>query len=196
MAGQINELLLFFVRFSSQHQAFKALTAIARAEEHRPPQAIASKAAAHSAKASGKGAARCAFGGKRTRTGPVWRASGPFVSEALRLMNSVDETLRKLVSRGYPLALQARTVHEGVERLRYMLDRRIDDVNERHDDGYDEDGSSPLVGAAGRRSPKNLGDAVARQVPASKINATSVSPKSQAADRQRLRFLRDGRANK
>ena len=69
-------------------------------------------------------------------------------------MNSVDETLSKSVARGYPLALAARTVHEGVS----------------------DEGTC--------------------QVPASKINATSVSPKSQAADRQRLRFLRDGRANK
>jgi hypothetical protein len=67
-------------------------------------------------------------GGKPARTGPVWRASGPFVHEALRLMNSVDETLSKLLSRGYPLALQAQTVHEGVERLRSMLSREIDEA--------------------------------------------------------------------
>jgi hypothetical protein len=114
--------------FSSQRQAFKALAAIARAEENRQPKAIAGQGAARSANTSGKGAARCANGGKRTRTGPVWRASGPFVSEALRLMNSVDETLGKLVSRGYPLALQAQTVHEGVERLRNMLNREIDEA--------------------------------------------------------------------
>ena len=98
--------------FSSQRQAFKALAAIARAEENRPPQAIEGKAAARSAKASGKGAARCAFGGKRTPTGPVWRAAGPLVSEAFRLVNSVDETLSKLVSRGYPLELAWATIAE------------------------------------------------------------------------------------
>ena len=58
----------------------------------------------------------------------MWRASGPFVSEAFRLVNSVDETLSKLVSSGYPLELAAQTVHEGVERLRDMLDREIDEA--------------------------------------------------------------------
>jgi hypothetical protein len=102
---------------------------VARAEENRRPKAIAGQGAARSDKAaSGKGAARCAFGGKRARTGPVWRASGPFVSEALRLMNSVDATLSTLVSRGYPLATQAQTVHEGVERLQDMLNREIDEA--------------------------------------------------------------------
>jgi hypothetical protein len=115
--------------FTSQRQAFKALAAIARAEENRQPKTIEGKGAARCANASGKGAARCANGGKRTRTGPVWRASGPFVSEALRLINSVDETLSKLVSRGYPLELQAQTVHEGVERLRAMLNREIDEAD-------------------------------------------------------------------
>lgn len=114
--------------FSSQRQAFKALAAIARAEEKRQPKAIEGQGAARSANRSGKGAARCANGGKPARTGPVWRVSGPFVLEALRLMNSADETLSKLVSRGYPLALQAQTLHEGAERLRMMLNREIDEA--------------------------------------------------------------------
>jgi hypothetical protein len=115
--------------FSSQRQAFKALAAIGRADER---SAISDKGAAPGANGGGGGgkdAARCANGGgKPARTGRVWRASGPFVHEALRLMNSADDTLSKLVSRGYPLALQAQTVHEGIERLRTMLNREIDEA--------------------------------------------------------------------
>jgi hypothetical protein len=114
--------------FSSQRQAFKALAAIARAEENRQPKAIDGKGAARCANASGKGAARCANGGNHARTGPVWRASGPFVKEAWRLMSSVDETLTKLVSRGYPLAPEADKVHDGLKRLQTMLDREIDEA--------------------------------------------------------------------
>jgi hypothetical protein len=58
----------------------------------------------------------------------VWRASGPFVEEALRLMSSVDETLGKLVSRGYPLAPKADEVREGLKRLQTMLEREIDEA--------------------------------------------------------------------
>ena len=114
--------------FSSQRQAFKALAAIARAEENRPPKAIEGKGAARCANASGKGAARCASGGKPGRTGPVWRVSGPFVHEALGLVSSVDETLCKLVSRGYPLELEAHKVHATLQRLQTMLDRELDEA--------------------------------------------------------------------
>ena len=114
--------------FSSQRQAFKALAAIARAEENRQPKAIDGKGAARCANASGKGAARCANGGKPARTGPVWRASGPFVREALRLMCSVDETLTRLVSRGYALEPEAEKVHEGLKRLQEMIDGEIDEA--------------------------------------------------------------------
>lgn len=43
-------------------------------------------------------------------------------------MNSVDETLSKLVARGYPLALEAQTVRDGVKRLKTMLSREIDEA--------------------------------------------------------------------
>ena len=114
--------------FSSQRQAFKALAAIARAEENRQPKAIDAKGAARCANASGKGAARCANGGKRARTGPVWRASGPFVRAALGLVSSVDETLCKLVSRGYPLESEADKVHAAIQRLQTMLNQELDEA--------------------------------------------------------------------
>jgi len=43
-------------------------------------------------------------------------------------MRSVDETLARLVSGGYPLAPEADQVHEGLERLQTMLDREIDEA--------------------------------------------------------------------
>ena len=89
---------------SSQGQAFKALAEIVREDGPRATEG-------EGADASAKGAARCAFGGKPARTGPVWRESGPFVKEAWRLMSSVDEALARLVSRGYPLAPGADKVH-------------------------------------------------------------------------------------
>jgi hypothetical protein len=58
----------------------------------------------------------------------VWRASGPFVKEAFGLVSSVDETLSKLVSRGYPLASEADKVHAALERLQTMLGRELDEA--------------------------------------------------------------------
>jgi Arc/MetJ-type ribon-helix-helix transcriptional regulator len=43
-------------------------------------------------------------------------------------VSSVDETLDKLVSRGYPLASEAEEIHAGLQRLRTMLDREIDEA--------------------------------------------------------------------
>ncbi|HJT31341.1 MAG TPA: hypothetical protein VJ783_04775, partial [Pirellulales bacterium] len=73
-------------------QSQQALAALARAEENRQPQALEGQAAARSAKASGKGAARCANCDKRTRTGPVWRVSGPFVMEAKAPARKINAT--------------------------------------------------------------------------------------------------------
>ena len=105
---------------SSQRRAFQALAAIARAEENCQPKAIDGIGAARCANANGKGAARCANGGKPARTGPVWRVSGPFVSEALGLVTSVDVELSELVSRGYPLASEAVKVHAALKGLQTM----------------------------------------------------------------------------
>jgi hypothetical protein len=114
--------------FSSQRQAFKALAAIARADE---PKRIRGKGAARGANDSGdigKGAARGANDGDRARTGPVWRASGPFVEEALELVTSIDATLDNLVSRGYPLEPEADKVHAALERLVTIYNREIDEA--------------------------------------------------------------------
>jgi hypothetical protein len=97
--------------FSSQRQAFKALAALVQGDEPRRIRGI--------------GAARGANGGKRARTCPVWRASGPFVTEALRLVSTVDATLCNLVSRGYPLETEADNVHAALARLQTMLEREI-----------------------------------------------------------------------
>jgi hypothetical protein len=114
--------------FSSQRQAFKALAALVQGDEPKRIRAIGAARGANATSGHGKDAARGANGGKPARTGPVWRASGPFVKEALRIMNSADETLTKLVSRGYPLAPEAKKVHEGLERLQAMLEREIDEA--------------------------------------------------------------------
>jgi hypothetical protein len=130
--------------FSSQRQAFKALAALASLREDRGPQAIEGKGAARCANGEGRrgkgaarcanddgdveGAARCANGDKPPRTGPVWRASGPFVSEALRLVMSLDAILKKLKSRGYPIRPEADKVQAARERLETMLHREIDEA--------------------------------------------------------------------
>jgi hypothetical protein len=114
--------------FSSQRQAFKALAAIARAEENRQPKAIDGKGAARCANAARPRAARGVKDGAPARSGPVWRASGPFVNEALRLVSAVDATLSKLVSRGYPLASEADKVHATLKRLQTIFDREIDEA--------------------------------------------------------------------
>jgi hypothetical protein len=121
--------------FSSQRQAMKALAAIVQADKlDRDGASSAARGR------SGDGAMRSDATAvtpslsqrerqkKRTRTGPVWRASGPFVKEAWRLMSSVDETLAKLVSRGHPLEREAGIVHEGLKRSQTMLDREIDEA--------------------------------------------------------------------
>ncbi len=66
--------------FSSQRQALKALAAIVQTDKPEP-DAASSAACCQTAVASP--AARGASAGRR-RTGPVWRASGLFVREALR----------------------------------------------------------------------------------------------------------------
>ena len=114
--------------FSSQRQAFKALAALVQGDEPRRIRGIGAARGANATSGGGKGAARGANGGKRARTGPVWRASGPFVNEALRLVTSVDATLGKLVSRGYPLETEADNVHAALERLQAMLGREIDEA--------------------------------------------------------------------
>ena len=80
--------------------------------------------------ASGSGgcAARGASAGKRAHTGPVWRASGPFVKEAWRPVNSVDEALAELVSRGHPVKREAGILQEGLKRLQAMLAGEIDEA--------------------------------------------------------------------
>jgi len=78
---------------SSQRQALKVLAAIVQTDK-RDPDAASSAARSQSAVAGptargqsavASSAARGASAGrKRRRTGPVWRASGPFVREAPR----------------------------------------------------------------------------------------------------------------
>ncbi|HET6881595.1 MAG TPA: hypothetical protein VFI31_15635 [Pirellulales bacterium] len=43
-------------------------------------------------------------------------------------MSSVDETLAKLVSQGFPLWPERDKVHEGLKRLQMMLEREIDEA--------------------------------------------------------------------
>lgn len=112
--------------FSSQRQAVKALAAIVQADKPEP-EGVSLAARSQSGDASPAARGQTG-GGKRRRTGPVWRASGPFVKEAWRLMSSADETLTRLVSRGYPLAPEAEKVHKGLERLQAMLEREIDEA--------------------------------------------------------------------
>jgi hypothetical protein len=100
--------------FSSQRQAFKALAALVQGDEPRRIRGI--------------GAARGANTGAPARTGPVWRASGPFVNEALRLVTSIDATLEKLVDEGFPLEPEAHKFHVALERLEAMLGREIDEA--------------------------------------------------------------------
>ena len=104
--------------FSSQRQALKALAAIVQADKSAPDGA---GSAARSR--TGDGATRSGATAltpslsqrerqkKHSRTGPVWRASGPFVNEALRLVSSVDAILGKLASQGFPLQPEAHKVH-------------------------------------------------------------------------------------
>ncbi|HVA47752.1 MAG TPA: hypothetical protein VNH11_15385 [Pirellulales bacterium] len=112
--------------FSSQRQAVKALAAIVQTDE---PEPDAASLAARSQSAVAAPAARGASaGGKRRRTGPVWRASGTFVREALRLVNSLDAMMSDLVAHGYGLVQEAATVHSAASRLQTMLDKEIDEA--------------------------------------------------------------------
>ncbi|OYV50319.1 MAG: hypothetical protein B7X10_01345 [Burkholderiales bacterium 21-58-4] len=103
--------------FSSQRQARKALAAIVQTDEPAPDaassaaccqtavaspaargqSAVASPAACRQSAVAGPAARGASAGGKRRRTGPGWRASGPFVREALRLVDSLDTLMSDLV---------------------------------------------------------------------------------------------------
>jgi hypothetical protein len=117
--------------FSSQRQALKALAAIVQADKPDANGAsLAARGQSPDARGRSAGASSAARGqtprGKRRRTGPVWRASGPFVAEALRLVRSIDESLNDLVGRGYPLANEAENAHSALVRLQQMIDTEID----------------------------------------------------------------------
>jgi hypothetical protein len=112
--------------FSSQRHALKALAAIVQTDKSDPSGAT-SAARCRSADASPAARGQSA-GGKCKRTGPVWRASGPFVAEALRLVRSVDESLNDLVGRGYPVANAAENAHSARVRLETMLNTEIDEA--------------------------------------------------------------------
>lgn len=73
-------------------------------------------------------AAIACFAANTTRTGPVWRASGPFVREAFDLVKSVDALMSDLVAYGYGLAEEATTVHSALARLQAMLDKELDEA--------------------------------------------------------------------
>ena len=109
--------------FSSQRQAMKALAAIVQAEKTDPSGLTL---AARCQSADGSPAARSQARGKRRCTGPVWRASGPFVREVLTLVTTVDTTLNELVAHGHGLTAEAASVHEAAIRLQQMLDTDID----------------------------------------------------------------------
>jgi hypothetical protein len=64
---------------------------------------------------------------KRSRTGPVWRASGPFVKEALRLVRSINDSLTKLMRKGFPLGDEAENVSAALARLQEMIDTDLDE---------------------------------------------------------------------
>jgi hypothetical protein len=77
--------------FSSQRQAVKALAAIVQADKE---DLSGASLAARSQTDDPSSVARSQSArGKRKRTGPVWRASGPFVEDALAIVRSVDESL-------------------------------------------------------------------------------------------------------
>ncbi|MGH7136582.1 MAG: hypothetical protein ACREHD_12640, partial [Pirellulales bacterium] len=118
--------------FSSQRQALKALAAIVQVDKSDPDGA---SSAARSR--SGDGATPSSATaltvlsqketkGKRSRTGPVWRASGPFVKEALRLVRSINDSLTNLIGKGYPLGEEAQTVNAALARLQQMIDTDLD----------------------------------------------------------------------
>jgi hypothetical protein len=113
---------------SSQRQALKALTAIVQADEADPPDGTCAARGASARVARPGCAARGASATKPARNGPVWRASGPFVQEALSLINSLDMLMSNLVADGYGLAEEAATVHSAATRLKEMLDKDLDEA--------------------------------------------------------------------
>jgi hypothetical protein len=120
--------------FSSQRQAMKALAAIIQADKSGPDGA-SSAARCRSGDGiteSGATAVTPALsqrerGKKRSRTGPVWRASGPFVKEALRLVRSINDSLTNLIGKGYPLGEEAENVNAALARLQQMIDTDLDE---------------------------------------------------------------------
>ena len=110
--------------FSSQRQAIKALAAIVRTDK---PDADGVSLAARSQSTDATPAAHSqSAGGKRRRTGPVWRASGPFVEEALDIVRSINESLTNLLGQGYPFGDETENVRAALVRLQRMIDRDID----------------------------------------------------------------------
>ena len=100
--------------FSSQRQAMKALAAIIQADKSRPDGASSAARCQSGDGVTESGATALTpalsqreRGKKRSRTGPVWRASGPFVKEALRLVRSINDSLTNLIGKGYPLGEEA-----------------------------------------------------------------------------------------
>jgi hypothetical protein len=115
--------------FSSQRQAMKALAAIVQADKSDPDGASSAARCrtGDSATQSGATALTPALsqrdrGKKRSRTGPVWRASGPFVKEALRLVRSINDSLTNLIGKGYPLGEEAENVNAALAHLQQMID--------------------------------------------------------------------------
>ena len=120
--------------FSSQRQAMKALASIVRADKSGPDGATSAARCRSGDGVTESGATAVApalsqreRGKKRSRTGPVWRASGPFVKEALRLVRSINDSLTNLIGKGYPLGEEAENVNAALARLQQMIDTDLDE---------------------------------------------------------------------
>ncbi|HET6881505.1 MAG TPA: hypothetical protein VFI31_15185 [Pirellulales bacterium] len=116
--------------FSSQRQAMKALAAIIRVDKGGPDGANSAARCRIGDGAASSGAVAVAQDEnekKHRRTGPVWRASGPFVKEALRLVRSVNDSLTNLIGKGFPFGDEAENVKAALARLQQMIDTDLDE---------------------------------------------------------------------
>ncbi|HET6881504.1 MAG TPA: hypothetical protein VFI31_15180 [Pirellulales bacterium] len=114
---------------SSQQQAAKAITAILSGDEGDQPRSSVRARAQVGASARGKSAQVGANASAPDDVpGPVWRASGPFVREALKLVTALETSLNGLVARGYPLESEAERAQEALDRLRAMFNGELDEA--------------------------------------------------------------------
>jgi Arc/MetJ-type ribon-helix-helix transcriptional regulator len=112
----------------------------------------------------------------------VWRASGPFVKEALRLVRSIDESLTNLIGQGYPLANESENVHAALVRLQAMLNTEIDEAEALQAAGEWTFVAEQAARVRGAAAPANAAESKAGRT---ESGATALTPGLSQGEREK-----------